>query len=71
MFRRWKLVFSAANLDTQVFLGHLIPRISQDLIKAPLACVTEFLTHRMGRCLQILQQRLGKGMIKTQELGSS
>lgn len=63
--------FQQPTQTPKFFSDNLIPGISQGLIKALLECVTEFLTHRLGRCLQILQRRLGKGMIKTQELGSS
>ena len=41
------------------------PGILQHLLKAPLKCVTEFLTYKSGRCLQVAVQRLEKGIIKT------
>lgn len=66
---KWKHVSQQLTQTPKFFPDNLIPGILQHLLKAPLECMTESLTYRSGRCLQIALPRLEKGIRKTQELG--
>lgn len=65
------MCYSAANIDTQVYPRQSNSWDIEHLIKVPLEYMTDFLTYRSCRYLKIALERLEKGIMKTQALGSS